>query len=284
MKRILCVSMDASSSQVVLDISKNFTPLVLPCAGLHPVVFARADVDKRERLLQEILAFIDLHHAELVGIGEIGLDFSPWILSAQGEDVADAKQAQMHAFSLQMKAARRYGLPVNVHSRGAGHYAIEMVVEHKVQALMHAFDGRLKYAMDGARRGLYFSIAPSVARDVQLQKLAAALPADSIVLETDAPALAPVRNEVCVPADLQTALATVALARGVGCDKLVTLTAANAVRLFPRAAPDKDFDNSSTNRSFSTSCSGNNINNAIVVVGNDVRDATGLDFKCHCKS
>lgn len=82
------------------------------------------------------------------------------------------------------------GLAVNVHSRSAGHHAIALLQEAGVnRAVLHAFDGKAHYAEQGAALGYYFSVPPSVVRSPHMQKMVKRLPLDSLLLETDAPAL-----------------------------------------------------------------------------------------------
>jgi len=103
-------------------------------------------------------------------------------------------------------------------------------------ALLHAFDGRAAHALSAVARSprFYFSVPPSTVRSPQMQKLVAALPLERLVLETDAPALPPVKGGVNTPANVTESLREVARIKGVGVDEAATVTSENAVRLFPR--------------------------------------------------
>ena len=93
--------------------------MICPCAGLHPLVVAKATPEQRDVLLTDMLTFIHTNHSQLVAIGEIGLDYSPWLI---GDDVpSGSKEAQIQAFQAQLDIAKQYDLPVNVHSRSAGY-------------------------------------------------------------------------------------------------------------------------------------------------------------------
>ena len=103
---------------------------------------------------------------------------------------------------------------------------------------MHAFDGKIKYAKRAAAKGLfYFSVAPSINRDKQLQNLVKFLPLESLLLETDAPALAPERNTVNNPANLIISLQGIARIRELSEDKVQEVTYLNTQTLFPRLFP-----------------------------------------------
>ena len=103
-----------------------------------------------------------------------------------------------------IEASARFDLPLSVHVRSAGHYVIDMLESHGApRAALHAFDGKVGYALQGVRAGFYFSIPGTVLVSRQKEKLARALPRENLLLESDAPALSPergVRNEPSVMA------------------------------------------------------------------------------------
>ena len=96
----------------------------------------------------------------------------------------------MEAFARQIAVAKKYNLPVNVHSRYAGHYCIDVLIEQGVtKALLHAYDGNLKSVKKALAAGFYFSIPASVRDDATFQRLAKNVPLSNMLLETDSPAL-----------------------------------------------------------------------------------------------
>jgi TatD DNase family protein len=109
-----------------------------------------------------------------------------------------------------------------------------MCLDAHVPSLLHAFDGALKHAARGAAGGLVFSIPPCVVRSPELQRLAAGLPLGALALETDAPALAPERGALNIPANVAVSAAEVARLRGLRLEEVVAATAARARALFPR--------------------------------------------------
>ena len=125
------------------------------------------------------------------------------------------------------------GLPLNVHSRSAGHYTIDHLIESGAQrVLMHAFDGRASYALAGVEAGFFFSIPPSIVRSPQKQKLVRRLPLDALLLETDSPVLGPTREERNEPANVRVSAEAIAAIKDVPVDEVLEVTTRNAVALF----------------------------------------------------
>lgn len=181
--------------------------------------------------VQPVLEFIREHAEQLVAVGEVGLDFSPHVVG----DSTSLREVQQSIFQQQIQLANELNLPVNVHSRSAGHYAIESLISNGAQgALLHAFDGKLSHALKGASADFYFSIPPSIARSPQKQKLVKGLPLDRLVLETDSPALGPERQSVNVPANIQISCDEIAKIKGVSVANVRQVTTENALKLFPK--------------------------------------------------
>lgn len=164
-------------------------------------------------------------------MGEVGLNFSPHVLRGD----KSLKDVQLRVFAEQIRAANELGLPLNVHSRSAGHYAIEALIANGANsALLHAFDGKLGHALKGPSAGFCFSVPPSIVRSNQKQKLVTGLHLDSIVLETDSPALGAEKGVDNCPANVQISCAEVARLKGVSVEDVVQITTENALKLFPK--------------------------------------------------
>ena len=165
--------------------------------GLYPTYL---DLDQAERFVDAIRA----HRDRLVAIGEVGLD--RWKVKDE-----DDRRRQRDLFGRFIDLAREVDLPVNVHSRSAGHYAIDLLVEMRAPRVqMHAFDGKVGHALRGIEAGFFFSVPPSVVRSAQKQKLVRALPLERLLLETDSPVLGPSREERNEPAHVVVALTAIA--------------------------------------------------------------------------
>lgn len=203
--------------------------------GLHPVQHDSTGHPRSAVLsdLPPVLDLVDQHACNLACVGEIGLDFSPHVLRNAAPE--DLKDQQRLVFKQQLALADTLNLPVNVHSRNAGHHAITELVQCNVQrALLHAFDGRPVHALRAVSAGYYFSVPPSVVRSAGIQKLVAALPLDRLVLESDSPALGPVAGEDNVPANVSVSVKEIARVKRVAEEDVVRMTTANALELFPK--------------------------------------------------
>lgn len=176
-----------------------------------------------------------------VCVGEVGLDYSRHVLSPDPAVAAVQRAEQQDVFARQVRLAASLGLPVNVHSRSAGHYALELLRRERFAggALLHAFDGRAVHALRALQEhpGIHFSMPPSVVRSPGFQKLAASVPLDRLVLESDTPALAPVAGETNQPANVAVAAAELARIKGLSIEEVAQATTRNALRLFPRLKP-----------------------------------------------
>ncbi|MEM4169897.1 MAG: TatD family hydrolase, partial [Thermoproteota archaeon] len=132
-----------------------------------------------------------------------------------------------------IELAKRLNVPIIVHSRSAGREAIDILIENDAKrVLMHAFDGKASYAIRGVEAGFFFSIPPSIVRSPQKQKLAARLPLENILLESDSPVLGVdpfKRNE---PANIVFSLREIARVKKVDEDTVAEETTRNALKLF----------------------------------------------------
>lgn len=155
--------------------------------GIHPIYVPNAtdaDLDALRTAVEQALG-----DPRFVGIGEIGLDFFIPMLC---EPVMRDKQERF--FREQLRIARDFGLPVLMHVRRSQ----DMVLKHLRQVrppggIAHAFNGSFQQAQTYIDLGfrLGFGGAMTFTRALQIRRLAAELPLDAIVLETDAPDIAP---------------------------------------------------------------------------------------------
>lgn len=241
---------------VVLETCSRHAPLLRPCLGLHPVQPSIAFAGEQLRTsstatlardLPAMLTAIRTHRSSLIAIGEVGLDHSPHHLEREwlefGVDAETVKREQLRVFAAHIALAVELGLPLNVHSRHAGHHTIKALQEFGARTvLMHAFDGRVQYALDAVRSTsattFYFSIPPNIVRLAPgdpMRMLAAQLPLDRLLLESDAPALAPERGTRNEPANIMHACRMVAELRGISVEEVAQRTTENAKRLFGNA-------------------------------------------------
>ncbi|WP_428375223.1 TatD family hydrolase [Lichenicoccus sp.] len=216
-----------------IELTRRSRPgLAIWCTlGTHP-----DHVD--EEALPDLPALTTLCESEgVIGIGESGLDY--W------HGAPAMRPAQQNSFRLHARAARATGLPLVIHARDADADMIGILRdEHETGGafpfLLHCFSSGLELAQCGVALGgsISFSGILTFPKSHALREIAASLPADRLLVETDAPYLAPVpwrgrRNE---PAYVAHTAATLATVRGLGAAALADLTTANFFRLFRRAA------------------------------------------------
>ncbi|XP_076834386.1 putative deoxyribonuclease TATDN3 isoform X4 [Brachyhypopomus gauderio] len=138
----------------------------MPCLGVHPVQ-GHDPACPRGAVLEDLesaLPLIEKYKEHIVAIGEVGLDFTPRVVSSDA-----GKESQRQVLIRQAEIAKHLSLPLNVHSRSAGRPTIHLLKELGVEnALLHAFDGKPSVAMEGVRAGYYFSIPPSIVRSEQV--------------------------------------------------------------------------------------------------------------------
>jgi TatD DNase family protein len=174
-------------------------------------------------------------HPRVIAIGECGLDYY--------YDKSD-RAAQRERFEAHIDAARQTGLPLIIHTRDAEDDTVEIlsagVREGGVTGVLHCFTGSAELARKGLDLGFYVSLSGIVTfkNAGDLQATAKWLPADQMLVETDAPFLAPVphRGQKCEPAFVADTAAFVAQLRTETPDQLAEATTANFFRLFSKAA------------------------------------------------
>lgn len=154
--------------------------------GIHPYFINTLNVDL-DTAITTLKNAIDsnLSHPRFIGIGEIGLDGH-----FQNIDFS----LQINYFNAQLRVARDYDLPVFIHLRKAQDQVLKYYRQAGLQrGIAHAFSGSLQQAEQYLQRGLKLGFGGAVTypRASRLQRLAATLPLDSFVLETDAPDMPP---------------------------------------------------------------------------------------------
>ncbi|TPX60593.1 hypothetical protein PhCBS80983_g01755 [Powellomyces hirtus] len=236
-RAILNVSETVEDALKILELAQEY-PILQPCLGLHPVQpGAQGSRSVRLDEVDKIMELIRENSERIVAIGECGLDFSPHVLAGSDVPPAAQKEIQKKVFGAQLCVANEIGVPVNVHSRQAGHYAVDLMIEAGSKGLLHAFDGKVGHALKAVHNGCLISIAPSVVRSPHLQKLAKAIPLDHLVLETDSPALGPANGVQNVPANVRIACEHVAKIKGMSFEDVEAMTTENAMKMFRRVRP-----------------------------------------------
>ena len=219
---MLTSSLDYEDALKANEIAKAHRGHVFLCIGFDPTIEDEAEMEAVMEFAEELA-----RRGEVVAIGEVGLDFYRHRSKALME-------RQRERFKAWIRLADELGLPLVVHSRSAGKYAIQILLEEGYgRVLMHAFDGRVGWALKGVREGgFYFSIPTSVVRSQQKRKLARAVPLENLMVETDSPVLGPERGVRNEPANLPLAVRAIAELKGLSVEEVAEATFENAVKLF----------------------------------------------------
>ncbi|MEA3302042.1 MAG: TatD family hydrolase [Pseudomonadota bacterium] len=214
-------AIEAGGWQRLLDLCAKHDDLY-PALGLHPVFVqqhTQADLDKLAAVIET---------TRPVAIGEIGLDFAIKALD---------RDAQQQLFEAQLVIAKKAGLPVIIHARKSHDEVIKLLKKHHISGgSIHAFSGSLQQGMHYHEMGfkLGFGGMLTFERSSKLRRLAHDLPAEALLLETDAPdmTVASHRGERNSPQYLPQVLAALAAARGESIEAVAHYTTHNARAAF----------------------------------------------------
>ena len=189
---ILVPGVDATSVKDVLEVCDRFPEYLFPALGLHPEN-VKEDWEEQLRVLKEAVDQRMSASNHLIAIGEIGLDYH-WDVSF--------KEQQHEALREQMRWAEQWNLPVMIHSRDATEDTLNILREFPtVKGVMHCFSGSHEVAKQVVDMGFYLGIGGVLTfKNCKLAEHLVGIPLERLILETDAPYMAPVphrgkRNE-----------------------------------------------------------------------------------------
>jgi TatD DNase family protein len=174
-------------------------------------------------------------HPKVVAIGEAGLDY---------HYKHSTPDAQAEGFRNHIAAARETGLPLEIHTREADDDTLRILEDEHAKggafpAILHCYTGGKNLALRAVELGLYVSFSGVITfkKTESLREIASLVPLDRILVETDAPFLAPIpyRGKTNEPAYVAHTAATVAEVRGIAADALAKATTDNFFRLFKKA-------------------------------------------------
>jgi TatD DNase family protein len=231
--RIVSIATDLDSIHQTLKIAQQFEG-VYAAVGLHPDMIpfvSLCDVKELASLASE---------PKVVAIGETGLDYY-----REAKDNATLRQLQKDLFWAQLELAKERRLPVVIHSRGETERDLLEILRAHAEGLpkdfrpwgvMHCFGGDEKFAFACLEIGLLISFTGILTfkNAEALRDVARKVPLSQVMLETDAPYLAPVphrgkRNEPAFVPHIAEVLAGI---KGVTVEEVASITTANAERLF----------------------------------------------------
>lgn len=222
-KMMLLPNVDASTIAPMLELYEHYPDCTRVMMGLQP--------EEVKEDYKEVLSLMEkeLERGVYSGVGEVGLDFY-W-------DATFEKQ-QLDAFETQLDWAKQLGLPLSIHCRNAFDKMVKMLEKKQdggLSGIMHCFTGTEEEAQVYLSLGFHLGLGGVVTyKNCGVKDFLPKLPLDRIVLETDAPYLAPVpcrgkRNE---PAFLVHTARRIAEILQISTEELALATTANAMTLF----------------------------------------------------
>lgn len=225
-RRIITICTRVEKFGQVLAVAEKFED-VFCSVGTHP-----HNADEELHITADRLIELAAH-PKVVAIGEAGLDY---------HYDKSARAAQKESFISHISAARRTGLPLIIHARSADADMIEILVKETEKgpfpAVLHCFSSGAELAKIGVELGLYvsFSGIATFKNAQEIRDIARNVPADRILVETDAPYLAPVpnRGRTNEPSFVADTAASLAETLNMDLSELIEQTGANVFRLFKK--------------------------------------------------
>ncbi|MBP6885845.1 MAG: TatD family hydrolase [Candidatus Pacebacteria bacterium] len=217
---MICVGTNIETSRQAIRLSEQYEG-VYTSVGSHPTDEQGMDFDIS---VYEALAA----HSSVVAIGEIGLDY----FHAKSEKEHDEQKMRCMR---QLELAERMQKPVIIHCRDAHTDMLELLARKPaLRGVIHSFNGDVEAARHYIKQGYMLGLNAIVSYSKSYHEMVRSLPLENILVETDAPYLAPApqrgkRNE---PAYVTYVLQSIAAIRGEALEELSRVTAQNARRLF----------------------------------------------------
>ena len=220
---ILMPAIDMETHLSMLEIEAQYPEKCLSMMGLHPCS-VKEEYKQELKIVQEYF-----EKRKFVAVGEMGLDFY-W-------DRTFTKE-QYESFKTQIDLAKQYDIPVVIHSRNSIDECIKVIRENQrgnLKGVFHCFSGNEKQAKEIIDLGFYLGIGGVVTfKNSGLDKVMADIDMKNVVLETDAPYLAPVpfrgkRNECSY---LKYVVEKLAEIKNVAKEEVANITTKNAKELF----------------------------------------------------
>jgi TatD DNase family protein len=220
-KYVVNIGANMDESRVSIELADKYES-IYATVGVHP-----HDVEEiNDKALDQLAQWCK--HDKVVAVGEIGLDY----FRSQ-----TSKEMQAYAFAAQLDVARQMHMPVSIHDRDAHGDVMRMLKNEGkgLSGILHCFSGSWEMAKELIKMDYYIAIGGAVTfkNAAKLPEIAANIPLEYLLLETDCPYLAPhphrgTRNE---PANIRPIAEFIANIRGITLEELAAATTANAARI-----------------------------------------------------
>ena len=216
---IMNASVDLATARIAVGFAEQY-PFIYACAGIHPENLDGLAEDYLDQLAEL------LKHPKVAALGEIGLDYH-WDIP---------REAQQRVFEEQLRLAKELDVPVVIHDREAHADVMALLRKYRPKGLMHCFSGSVEMLKEVLKLGMSISLGGTVTyKNARVPvEVAAAVPIDRLLLETDAPYLSPVpmRGKRNDSSNIAYTAQRIAGIRSMDAQELVDITTANAKRLY----------------------------------------------------
>jgi len=220
---IIGVGSDYQSNQKILDLAQTHKGFIYPMVGLHPYNLKDTDIDRN-------LEFIEAHINEVVGIGEVGLDYHKKVRAEAEKDL------QQRVLKEILKIAKKHEKPVSLHSRYAWRDSLTLVEEAQLKKVVfHWYAGTSSVLRDIINQGFFISATPAVEYHGEHRRAVKEIPLERLLLETDSPVVYGRGDEFeyeAKPVDLLRTLKGVAGLKGASEAQVAEVTTNNALKFF----------------------------------------------------
>ena len=220
-RNVIMICCSRHDLQASLPLRDRYPGFKLACS-IHPQDLEDDSSEERLQKLNEIIAdcLPDM-------IGETGLDYYSH---------PHTREQQKHFFIAQLEMARRYHLPVNIHSRKASADTLVILKEHPCEGIIHSYSGSVEMARLYIKEGYYISFGASVLFPgaKKPRQVIADIPLERLLIETDSPYQSPVLGHRHEPEDVIRIYEAISQIRNIRMEQLAEAVLANFNRLFDK--------------------------------------------------
>ncbi len=227
-KKIITSGIDYETNRKAISLKKEYE--IVECSlGIYPKDALKNEYESSgEKFtdydIEEEIKFIKKHKNEIMGIGEVGMDFN-------SENIN--KEEQKKLFIKMIQLAKELKKPLIIHSRKAEKEVLEVLkTECTGKVILHCFCGKKALVKEGALRGYYFTIPTNVNRASNFQSIVKNVNINQLLTETDGPFLSPVKGEQNEPANIQLTIKEIAKIKGFDETEVANNIFLNYMRVF----------------------------------------------------
>ena len=219
--RVITIALDRETGRRCLEIADAYPDMVAATTGVHPSEVGNINEDD--------LLWIEAQAGDprIIAIGEIGLDYY------RGETNQSEQEALLERM---LELARQLALPAIIHHRKAGKRTLEIIRQSGVsRGVFHCFSEGIDFARKALDLGFHISFTGNITyKKSRLPEVVAFIPLERLMLETDAPFMAPVphRGKRCEPAMVREITEKIAEIKSVDFDTADRVTTKTAIELF----------------------------------------------------